>query len=59
MNVIDKLRYFDAYPKVLEDFDSFRIKTSGGAIGKYMCISLIIFQAKPVILSILLSSAFV
>lgn len=33
MNVFDKLRYLDAYPKVLEDFDSFRIKTSGGAIG--------------------------
>ncbi|XP_033207625.1 endoplasmic reticulum-Golgi intermediate compartment protein 3 [Belonocnema kinseyi] len=32
MFVLDKLRYFDAYPKVLEDFDSFRVKTSGGAI---------------------------
>ncbi|XP_051169555.1 endoplasmic reticulum-Golgi intermediate compartment protein 3 [Leptopilina boulardi] len=32
MNVLDKLRYLDAYPKVLEDFDSFRIKTSGGAV---------------------------
>jgi hypothetical protein len=30
-DILVRLRYFDAYPKTLEDF---RIKTYGGAAGK-------------------------
>ena len=36
-DVFDRLRQFDAYPKTLEDF---RIKTFGGAIGKFTKIKL-------------------
>jgi hypothetical protein len=32
MDILQKLKSFDAYPKTLEDF---RVRTTSGAVGKY------------------------